>query len=31
MAGQRKSAEERREEIVGYAIRHFALSGYNGT
>ena len=27
----RKSAEERREEIVGIAIRQFALSGYNGT
>jgi AcrR family transcriptional regulator len=27
----RKSAEERREEIVEIAIRQFALSGYNGT
>ena len=31
MAGQRKSAEERREEIVGHALRHFALGGYHGT
>ena len=27
----RKSAEERREEIVGIAFRHFADGGYNGT
>jgi AcrR family transcriptional regulator len=27
----RKSAEERREEIVGLAIRQFALAGYKGT
>jgi len=27
----RKSAEERREEIVGIAIEHFAQGGYNGT
>ena len=27
----RKSAEERREEIVGIAFRHFAEGGYNGT
>jgi AcrR family transcriptional regulator len=26
----RKSAEERREEIVSAAFEHFALSGYNG-
>jgi AcrR family transcriptional regulator len=26
----RKSAEERREEIVGAAFEHFAVSGYNG-
>src|SRR5918993_5804130 len=31
MAGERKSAEQRREEIVGQAIRHFALGGYHGT
>ena len=31
MAGQRKSAEERREEIVGHALRHFAQGGYHGT
>ncbi len=30
-ATRRKSAEERREEIVGIAIEHFALTGYNGT
>ena len=28
---RRKSAAERREEIVEIAIRHFALGGYNGT
>jgi AcrR family transcriptional regulator len=28
---RRKSAEERREEIVRIAIEHFALGGYNGT
>jgi AcrR family transcriptional regulator len=27
----RKSAEQRREEIVRIAIEHFALGGYNGT
>ena len=27
----RKSAEERREEIIEIASRHFANSGYNGT
>src|SRR3954449_160449 len=27
----RKSAEERREEIVAIAFRHFAERGYNGT
>jgi AcrR family transcriptional regulator len=27
----RKSAEERREEIVGLAVGHFALGGYRGT
>jgi AcrR family transcriptional regulator len=28
---RRKSAEERREEIVEVAIRHFAVDGYHGT
>jgi AcrR family transcriptional regulator len=28
---QRKSAEERREEILAVAIEHFALGGYHGT
>src|SRR3954451_10317096 len=28
---RRKSAEQRREEIVHVAIAHFALGGYNGT
>jgi AcrR family transcriptional regulator len=28
---RRKSAEQRREEIVRIAIEHFALGGYNGT
>jgi AcrR family transcriptional regulator len=28
---QRKSADERREEILAVAIEHFALSGYHGT
>jgi AcrR family transcriptional regulator len=28
---RRKSAEQRREEIVHIAIEHFALGGYNGT
>jgi AcrR family transcriptional regulator len=27
----RKSAEQRREEVVRIAIEHFALGGYNGT
>jgi AcrR family transcriptional regulator len=27
----RKSAEERREEIIAIAIRQFAVTGYNGT
>ena len=27
----RKSAEERREEITGIALRHFAEGGYYGT
>ena len=27
----RKSAEERREEILAVAIRHFAVGGYSGT
>ena len=31
MAAQRKSAEERREEIVAHALRHFAQGGYHGT
>jgi AcrR family transcriptional regulator len=31
MAGPRKSAEERREEIVSVAVGHFALGGYHGT
>jgi AcrR family transcriptional regulator len=31
MAGQRKSAEQRREEIVAHALRHFAQGGYHGT
>jgi AcrR family transcriptional regulator len=31
MAGKRKSAEERREEIVAHALRHFAQGGYHGT
>ena len=31
VATRRKSAEERREEIVRIAIEHFALGGYNGT
>jgi AcrR family transcriptional regulator len=30
-ARTRKSAEERREEIVAIAIRQFAVGGYNGT
>jgi AcrR family transcriptional regulator len=28
---RRKTAGQRREEIVGIAIEHFALGGYNGT
>jgi AcrR family transcriptional regulator len=28
---KRRSAEERREEIVGIAIRHFGLTGYHAT
>ncbi|HWT22192.1 MAG TPA: TetR/AcrR family transcriptional regulator [Solirubrobacteraceae bacterium] len=31
VATRRKSAEERREEIVRIAIEHFAAGGYNGT
>lgn len=31
MAGTRKSAAERRAEIIEIAIEHFALRGYNGT
>jgi AcrR family transcriptional regulator len=27
----RKSAEERREEILAVALRHFAITGYHGT
>src|SRR6478752_128934 len=27
----RRSAEDRREEITGIAVRHFAEGGYNGT
>src|SRR5919202_2247814 len=27
----RKSAEERREEILAVAIRHFAVGGFHGT
>src|SRR6185436_4062134 len=27
----RKSAEERREDILEVAVRHFAIGGYNGT
>ena len=30
-APTRRSAEERRREIVEIAIRHFAQNGYNGT
>jgi AcrR family transcriptional regulator len=30
-ARTRKSAEERREEILGVALRHFAAGGYHGT
>jgi AcrR family transcriptional regulator len=29
--GQRKSAEERREEILAVAVEHFARGGYKGT
>lgn len=28
---RRRSAEERREEVVGVALRHFAAGGYHGT
>jgi AcrR family transcriptional regulator len=28
---RRKSADERREEVVAVALRHFALDGYHGT
>jgi AcrR family transcriptional regulator len=31
MPGMRKSAEERREEILAVAIEHFAAGGYHGT
>ena len=31
MPGQRKSAEERREEILEVAVRHFAIGGLHGT
>jgi AcrR family transcriptional regulator len=31
MAGTRRSAAERRGEIIEIAIEHFALKGYNGT
>ena len=31
MAGTRRSAAERRGEIIEIAIEHFALRGYNGT
>jgi AcrR family transcriptional regulator len=31
MASARKSAEERREEILEVAVRHFAIGGYHGT
>jgi AcrR family transcriptional regulator len=31
MAGTRRSAAERRTEIIEIAIEHFALHGYNGT
>ena len=30
-SGTRKSAAERRGEIIEIAIEHFALRGYNGT
>jgi AcrR family transcriptional regulator len=30
-AGPRKSAEERREDILAIAVEHFALGGYHGT
>jgi AcrR family transcriptional regulator len=31
MPGMRKSADERREEILAVALRHFAEGGYHGT
>jgi AcrR family transcriptional regulator len=31
MPGMRKSAEERREEILAVALEHFAAGGYHGT
>jgi AcrR family transcriptional regulator len=31
MSGMRKSAEERREEILAVALEHFAAGGYHGT
>ena len=31
MAGPRKSAEQRREEILAVALEHFAVGGFHGT